>query len=428
MKAQFENIASRLFPCPPVFLRVFRTSDFVFFRVFLYSSVFFVLLTFFASAQKQDYQWLMGYKSFYGYDTTFNKYLGISRLDFNQSPRNIYYDSLYMNFSKTNTSMCDSEGNLLFYTNGINIANSYHEKIENSDSLNPSAFQYDWDPDIQTGGYRSNQGLMAFESRKNSGLFYLLHILVDTSAQHQIMAKKLLFTVLDMKANNGHGKVLVKNKVMLEDTIEFRLNACRHANGNDWWILFPKMYSPFSYYSLLLTDTGIALPAFKLMAQGEYIGATATAPVFSPDGKKYAFYSILNNAVFVYDFNRCTGQISKPTRLPITGASDSGWYGLGTAFSPSSRFLYVGLTQYVFQYDMQAADIAASRDTVAVYDGHQAPFGSYFHTMQLGPDGKIYESCGNSEWVLHVIECAEQALLFRRQCDERHAALWRALR
>ena len=73
------------------------------------------------------------------------------------------------------------------------------------------------------------------------------------------------------------------------------------------------------------------------------------------------------------------------------------------AVSPNSRFLYVTATKQVYQLDLQSGDVFGSIDTVALFDGFALPIGSYFNTPQLGPDGKIYISCGNAEADYHVI-------------------------
>ena len=83
---------------------------------------------------------------------------------------------------------------------------------------------------------------------------------------------------------------------------------------------------------------------------------------------------------------------------------DSDYTGLGIAISPNNRFLYAGITLHMYQYDLWANDIPGSVDTIADYDNWLAPFPSLFHTEQLGPDGKIYISCGNPDTVYHVIE------------------------
>jgi PKD repeat protein len=67
--------------------------------------------------------------------------------------------------------------------------------------------------------------------------------------------------------------------------------------------------------------------------------------------------------------------------------------GIGTAYAPNSRFIYLANTHFIVQVDLKAADIPASMDTVAVFDGFydESPLKScYFGLMQLMPNGIIY--------------------------------------
>ena len=73
------------------------------------------------------------------------------------------------------------------------------------------------------------------------------------------------------------------------------------------------------------------------------------------------------------------------------------------AVSPNARFLYVSSYLYIYQFDLWADDIEASKETVAIYDGYAAPFATRFYMAQLAPDGKIYLSCSNGVDILHVI-------------------------
>ena len=366
---------------------------------------FLLLLWCRVNAQHEDEFWLTGYRS--GPVVTFNTqdstFYAVSTLNFNSSPVVIKMDSPQMRFDATNTSMCDSNGKLLFYTNGIYIANRWDEKIEGSDSLNPSAFQYEWDPNIQEFGYRIPQGIVALESSKQKGLYYLFHVMIDTIIGWDIRPEKLLYTTLDMNANNGHGKVLSKNVVLVSDYISSGLAVCKHSNGKDWWVMVQDMNSN-CYYKILLDNNGPVLQSSKTCS-GVVVPDTDPAGwrVFSPDGTKFADYSLIKSTVQLSDFNRCYGEFTNTRQLPTMNALDSGWYGGGVAFSPNSRFLYFANIFFVYQYDTWAADIAASSVTIAEYDGFMAPFGSYFNTMQLAPDGKIYGSCGNAEYVWHVI-------------------------
>lgn len=354
-------------------------------------------------AQKQDYVWLQGYDSDVGFDSSTNTLYGTSVLDFNYTPRSIYYDSIQMNFTRTNTSYCDSNGSLLFYTNGIYIANSLDDKVANGDSLNWGGLISVFDPGIYDYGYRTSQGILPLQNPANNQQYYLLHSYGDTSTQYIVIYNKLLLTTLDMSLNASHGKVIAKNQPLIDnENLGWDLSATRHANGRDWWLLISKRFTN-CFYRVLVSNKGVeVLP--DLACGGTNVPYnTGGISAFSPDGSKYAYFSTATS-INIYEFNRCEGTFTNSYTIPTPALFDSGHYFGGLCFSPSGRFLYAGATVYVFQYDTWAADIAASVDTVAVYDGAQNPFGSYFITMQMGPDGKIYESCGNGEKVYHVIE------------------------
>lgn len=132
--------------------------------------------------QKNDYMWLQGYAGYPHpiYDSVDSFYFGTTVLNFNYSPMQMELDSLQMNFDYTNTSYCDSNGNLLFYSNGVSVGNVLNKIIDNGDSLNAGYFQYDWDPTIQYNGYRTPQGILAIPNPANSSQYYLLYTFTDT--------------------------------------------------------------------------------------------------------------------------------------------------------------------------------------------------------------------------------------------------------
>ncbi|MEN0004928.1 MAG: hypothetical protein AAF798_12315, partial [Bacteroidota bacterium] len=63
-------------------------------------------------AQNHDYVWLLGAN---GVD---NPYYAGTVIDFIGDPPEVYYEFRDIVFFQTNASICDSSGNLLFYTNG----------------------------------------------------------------------------------------------------------------------------------------------------------------------------------------------------------------------------------------------------------------------------------------------------------------------
>ena len=92
-------------------------------RSFLFTLL--IILAGLVHAQKSDYNWLSGYQSWAHstYDSiTYGYNFGNVKLDFNDSAVNVINDSIGMNFDKTNTTYSDSNGNILFYSNGIYVA------------------------------------------------------------------------------------------------------------------------------------------------------------------------------------------------------------------------------------------------------------------------------------------------------------------
>jgi hypothetical protein len=364
-------------------------------------------------SQKEDYIWYSGYKGLdgFGYDSQWEFSFGNSIVDFNYSQPKVTYDSLHMNFDETNVSYCSRDGNLLFKCNGIYIANALDQKIENSDSMNAGYFQYAWDSSIQTFGYREAQGILAFQNPADSNQYYLLHSFIDTTGNTQsLYCKKLLCTLLDMHENQGNGKTIYKNSILIQDNLGPDISAVRHGNGRDWWLIMQKRNSN-CYYEALLDGAGIhiqpSLHCENISIRYNNLGASN----FSEDGAKYAYFSLVDGVV-IFDFDRCNGALSNSNFIPIPGLIDSGWIGMGVCFSPNDKYLYVCATKEVYQYDLSSTDIAASKITVAIYDGYHlinAPgLASLFTTAQMGPDGKIYISCGNSMPVYHVINTPDE--------------------
>jgi hypothetical protein len=344
-------------------------------------------------AQKQDYVWLFGKNSQTNVD-----FAG-SVIDFNSQPPDIFHEFRHMRFNVTNSSICDSSGNLLFYTNGITIYNKEHEIMENGDSLNPGAHANTQ----HVNGYILEQGTLALTHPGSDSLYYLFHI--DKIISSPFYSKHLYYSLIDMSQNNGVGRVVEKNIEALESQFELgKLTATKHANGIDWWLLIRKFNSN-QYQKILVTADSILNMGIQTI--GEPIPSPGIGQaVFSPDGSKFASHHLVGffgdtSYINIYDFDRCTGELSEPIEITKVDSAASG----GAAISPNSRFLYISSYNHVFQYDLWSSDIEASKDTVAIYDGflEEPIFRTRFFLCQLAPDGKIYINTPSSTHYLHVI-------------------------
>lgn len=353
-------------------------------------------------AQKHDNIWLFGYDS----NDTYPDFGG-SELDFSTTPPGIFQEFRDLNFNVTNASMCDTAGNLLFYTNGISIANHQHQIIENGNSLNPGEFTEDW---IHKG-YPLPQGVLILPFPNQENQYILLHAALERIGSDNHAETTLLYgTLIDMSLNSEEGSVIYKNQILIQDTLEWgKLTATKHANGRDWWIIVPEFDSN-RYYRLLLSPKGVENLGLEHTAHAVEVGLGQA--VFSPDGTKYVRNNLVGGVgvadqLDIYDFDRCTGLLSNHQHIIYADSAGAG----GVAISPNSRYLYVSHDRYLFQYDLETENIAEVQDTVAEWDGfvHPPIFATRFFLAQLGPNNKIYINTSSATKYLHIIHQPNEA-------------------
>ncbi len=335
--------------------------------------------------QKHDYVWILGYNP-----GNIGPNLGVMSFDFNVSPPLVSRrDNSSMHFSFVNACIGDKQGSLLFYSNGLYIANENDKTIENGNAMNPGEVN----PRVQ--------GIQFLPSALDSiTYFFNLSSILDN--QYGTLVNHLYYSEIHLTDSFPGGIVVLKNQLLLEDTLaKGKLTSTKHANGRDWWIMIPKFISN-GYFSFLLTPKGIEGPFFqqvgKVMSWRDYSGQA----VFSPDGSKYIRYDI-DNDLNIFDFDRCSGVLSNPIHIPIHDLADTVNGAGGVAVSPNSRFVYVSSYTKAYRFDLWANNIAASKKVIAEYDGFQSPFSTRFYLAQLAPDGNIYLSCTNGVNVLHII-------------------------
>jgi len=333
---------------------------------------------------------------------------GGTNMDFIGSALNISYHPRIMNFATTNGVICDKNGNLLFSSNGIFVANAQNDTMLNGNGLNPAYYTSHYD----SIGLGIPQANLIIPFPADTTKYYLFHETVDDYSISNC-ALKLYYSVINMTLDSGRGAVIQKNVVLLNDSlVPGRLSACKHANGRDWWII-SHQYNTDLYYKYLITPSGI---------QGPYqqnIGAIRKfywgQIVFSPDGNKFACYAPYCGGLDIFDFDRCTGDFNLKAHIDINDSATAG----GAAFSPNSQVLYVSSESYVYQFDMNAANVDSSKTTVAVFDGFSHPSGFYtsFYLSELAPDGKIYISCGDGTDYMHVINYPDSLGLSCNVCQ-----------
>ena len=358
-----------------------------------------VVLTLPLHAQKQDNVWLFGYR--YSFENLSNS----TQFNFGDSlVITESYLSRAMSIDDSNTTICDSLGNLLAYSNGCYIAKADGSEIANSEGLNPGIL-YDAQCSMNDG-YNIPQSMLMLPDPVDDSIIHLFHIPLVKTPDTLFILRNILHSVVDLSANAGAGTTLFKNQIAVADTINIDgLHAVRHANGRDWWIVACKENSN-RYYLLLLTPQGISI-------QQQQIGAPSTSYVagqvtFSPDGSKLARFTA-KNGLQIFDFDRCTGILSNPVLITTPGSTSNQLYS-GCAWSADSRYVYAQENYIIYQFDLLTPDLAASQTISAIWDPEaRCPFTVNFGFMELGPDGRIYCRPLNGQNCMHRMNHPERA-------------------
>jgi Secretion system C-terminal sorting domain len=346
---------------------------------------------------KGDFFWEMGYGSFYPQQQEF----GGTNIDFNYSPPNFYRLDRHIDFDKTSAGICDDNGNILLYTNGIAVAGADDDTLEGGENINPTVFTNSY---CGEGG-TIPQGALVLPYPNHTNQFMIVYSDLEILPNGALYPPfKLKYALVDMTENNAKGKVLSKQKVIIQDTISaYGITACRHANGRDWWLMIPQVQSN-CFYRVLLSSNGFNV--LGKQCTSDINAAVCWNAYFSPNGHKYARQEM--DRVRVFDFDRCTGLLSNQVWIPITDGGRTG----GLAFSPNSQFLYISSEYWLYQADLTAFDIPTSKVLVATCDtvkvnGLENPF--WF--CGTASDGKIYITTSTIPF-FHVINYPNLAYPF----------------
>ena len=305
-----------------------------------------------------------------------------------------------MSIYDTNTSICDTNGNLLFYTNGLTIGNRNYDTLQNAVNFNPGYATTSFEP----LGMGIAQGAVIIPRPLNVNQYYIFYVTAEpifAYGNNDTNPLYLSYSLIDMNLDNGLGGIVdsKKNLHAIDDTLVLgRLNAVKHANGSDWWVISHEYYTN-KYYKLLVTPDSIIGPFSQNIGTNLKSNDIFGETVFSPDGSKFAMMNA-NNILDYMEFNRCSGEFYNVLSFEIPDSI--GTYGC--SFSSNNRFLYASSKYNLYQYDTWNPDMVSDGIHIAEWDSftqNNVPVLFFLH--QLGPDGKIYIGPFNGVSYLNVI-------------------------
>ena len=347
-----------------------------------------------AHCQKEDYVWMFGYDNRLpaGNETYF--------FDFNKgsSPDSIRGLSP-LEMINNNASICDAEGNLLFYTNGCHVADANHEIMPNGSGINEGEFIEVYRQDTCIN-YPGLQDVIILKDPAYESGYYLIHKRIKDKPN---FPRELNFSFIDMSLNNGLGDIATKNQI-IADSVDFMYNyltAIRHSNGSNWWLLQPSQDE--SIYVYLINEFGIELESIKNLDINFVNNSSGSGTAkFSPDGTKYAMFNPYDNLV-LFEFDRDSGDLNLMNTLEILNTPDDIPRFSSLEWSPDSRFLYIASVDVLYQVDTWEDNLEDGLVLIDTWNGVQDPFSTTFLLMASAPDCKIYMCSGSSTNTYHVI-------------------------
>lgn len=287
-------------------------------------------------------------------------------------------------------AISDCNGDLLFYSNGVDIWNRNHQAMQNGNGL--------------LGDVSSAQGVVIVPKPNENNIYYIFTI--DDKAGDN----GLRYSKIDMSLNSGNGAVVLSEKnILLDDQTTERLAVVGHANGQDFWVIAHDWNSSH-FQSYLINSSGVNTPIVSAIgaSYGGHPDNAIGCIKVSPNGSRLAISKISPDEerfVQVFDFDNSTGLLSNSVFINgvFYGDGLSGTYGL--EFSPDSDLLYVsdikteeGLSR-VHQFNISLdSPLEIINSDVILYTGN-----GVLGSLQMALNGKIYISQLNSS-NLHSIE------------------------
>ena len=341
---------------------------------------------------KQDINWVTGASIVF-----------VTNFDSNTITNTLYIDSTigWGIYSVAGHScISDSNGNLQFFCNGMNIYSKDYKLMEGGYKIAPD---YYFSEDYGISAYSQTSIILPVGNNQ----YYVFTPMCSDDLRHtwdnatttdSIFFDLFWYHIIDMNANNGMGKVVQSKIPLIENGYLSKpeMMAVRHANGRDWWLLKGR-YSSIGFHTFLVSSKGVedyGIQNFPRYGQ-DYDWDLDGQCVFSPDGSKFATVIAHRGTINLFDFDRCSGKLSNQqainvphlsTNNPLDSTEKEWRTTVGIAFSSNQQYLYVNGWNNVFQYELAENDSSKAW----IWLNKSTSSQSNYANMYLAPNDKIY--------------------------------------
>jgi len=291
-------------------------------------------------------------------------------------------------------SISDMDGNLLFYSDGVNIWKKDGTQINTQSLL--------------CGNRSSAQSGIALPFPADPARYICVGLswVIDNNMCAQVI-----------KATNPDDVILDGEKIYFfghQGLLGESMSAIKHANGIDWWLIaVGKDNTNTCFNAWSATEDGMenTTPVITATGIGVNPGTSNGYLKFTPDGKHFAYATWEVKKLIFGDFDAASGQFSNVREI-----NGNGFYGV--EFVDNGKYLYTTSCLSgrdatpagpIRIYDFEALKGAADPSTILPRElsdviAHGA--------IQLAPDGRLYASdyyysFNNNTNALYVIDNPE---------------------
>jgi gliding motility-associated-like protein len=316
-------------------------------------------------------------------------------IDFNEEegldppPRSIT-DPHAMNAPAGTSTISDANGDVLFYSNGKTVWNRENGVMPNGTNIG--------------GDSVAVQAVIIVPFPEDETLYYLF----TTQEVYGSNIYALKYSVVDMKADNGRGDVVLKDIILYTNNTE-RLAA--YEVGGGFWLLAHE-FGNNTFRSYPITADGIGAPVLSSAGSVHSFNDAASAQTgmkFSSDGQRVAVALIEGTEDYVelFDFDPQTGEIVEfEYRIDLNEGGSANDEVYDVHFSTGGIKLFATMNNRsgsspggrILEYRVDSfsteASRLASRADITSGQNQNVNYGQ----IQTGPNGAIYvavETPGN---------------------------------
>ena len=321
---------------------------------------------------------------------------GNAGLDFSNNPPTPITDGK-VNTPEGTSSIANSKGQLLFYSDGI--------KIYNKDNEEMTCFGLNACEPLK-GSPNSTQSVLIVPQPTCKGCEYLFNVFTTSDINGQ---KLLTVSVVDMRRNNGKGAIIEQNTT-LETPVTEQIVASRNDVDSTYWVI-AHGYGNNTFHIYHATEGGLIETAtyslgMSLDSTNKAQGYMKFSAADTTTGERQLAVVIPGppkNYVELYSFNDSTGVLAYKKTIDLGPAPPTAY---GIEFSPTGEKMYVsyqgsGNTKSSLkQYDLTLPDSLITETAITIDSSSTQKYGS----IQIAPDGKIYMAIQGSEYLAVIGE------------------------